>query len=305
LGKEDSEKQTVRDKVKYEWQKFRVFTRWKTQPSQIAILVFDADSSLQMQMAEMLTIKVEDVKDPFWVYEKLVGLVVDSQDAAVWTIRDYVRSMEKEEHPKGKPEHDYRHLHDLARHTIHVTETLDVALGTMNAIVAKHEAFQPEVADKTSWETVHDRLLFYRQMLESLRCRSNSNSERLLNEIQLAFHVVLQYDSGTSVTIAKATREDSEAMKTIATLTLVFLPPTFVSTIFGMTFFNFDADMGWSVSDMFWVYWACAIPMTLTTIGLWYKWPQLSAWGRADKERISLHQRRQLVDAKRMLDSNV
>ena len=81
-------------------------------------------------------------------------------------------------------------------------------------------------------------------MLDGLRCRSQSNRERLQNEIQLAFNSVAQQDSLASVKLTHASHIDSASMKTIALLTLVFLPPTFIYAIFSMPFFNYDADAG-------------------------------------------------------------
>jgi hypothetical protein len=44
-----------------------------------------------------------------------------------------------------------------------------------------------------------------------------------------AYNTVAQYDSRLSVQINKAVQIDSAAMKTIAYLTLAFLPATFIS----------------------------------------------------------------------------
>jgi hypothetical protein len=45
-----------------------------------------------------------------------------------------------------------------------------------------------------------------------------------------------------------------------------------------MSFFNYTpgqdgAKSVWSVSDKFWVYWACATPLTCLTMAIWY-WRQ-------------------------------
>jgi Mg2+ and Co2+ transporter CorA len=113
-------------------------------------------------------------------------------------------------------------------------------------------------------------MVWYDHILQSLRCRASANKERLLNEIQLAFNSVAQYDSRISVEIGQATQSDSAAMKTVAFATLTFLPATFISALFSMSFFKVDDDTGvWSVSDKFWIYWVIAIPVTLLTGVLW------------------------------------
>ena len=55
-------------------------------------------------------------------------------------------------------------------------------------------------------------------------------------------------------------------MKTIAVLTMAFLPATFVSTLFSANLFTLDADAAWRV------YVAVVIPLTLLTLGIWGCW---------------------------------
>ncbi|KAF1828036.1 hypothetical protein BDW02DRAFT_513476 [Decorospora gaudefroyi] len=78
--------------------------------------------------------------------------------------------------------------------------------------------------------------------------------------------------------LGEAARLDSGALKTIAVVTMAFLPPTFLSAIFSMSFFNYTpsqdgAKPEWSVSHKFWIYWVCAVPLTCLTMALWY-WRQ-------------------------------
>ena len=92
------------------------------------------------------------------------------------------------------------------------------------------------------------------------------------------------------MSLNEAVRKDSAAMRTIAVVTLAFLPSTFISvgvqfvmvirpltlgqTIFSMSFFNFspgpETGRGdWLVSDKFWIYWVIAIPLTIATLSIW------------------------------------
>ncbi|KAF5709427.1 TRI15 transcription factor [Fusarium mundagurra] len=76
-------------------------------------------------------------------------------------------------------------------------------------------------------------------------------------------------DSGRMNDIAIATKLDSEAMITIAKLTMLYLPPTFIATLFSMGIFNFDFDNGKNgrlvVSSQWWMYFVVTIPFTLGT----------------------------------------
>jgi hypothetical protein len=82
----------------------------------------------------------------------------------------------------------------------------------------------------------------------------------------------------TSITrqIAAATQEDSSAMKTIAGVTLAFLPATSISAVFSTTVFNFqnwhtDGNLR-VISRGWWVYFISCIGSTIITVGVSYYW---------------------------------
>jgi Mg2+ and Co2+ transporter CorA len=63
-----------------------------------------------------------------------------------------------------------------------------------------------------------------------------------------------------SAEIASATGKDSSAMKTIATMTMAFLPATFFAALFAVPSLKWDESS--VIQDKFWVYWAFTIPCT-------------------------------------------
>ncbi|ETS79875.1 hypothetical protein PFICI_07404 [Pestalotiopsis fici W106-1] len=232
-------------------------------------------SSTDRLLESLMRIDSRHLEDPLWVYVNITRELVCLEDAAVWAVRDQIREIETDKRPVGKPEPNYRRLHDLARHAIHVTETLDVVTHTMERMLAQHREFRSDVLNKHAWMAVHQKLLFSKHMIESLQCRSKSNQKRLQNEIQLAFNIVAQYDSGVSMRIAQAAKVDSAAMKTISLLTLAFLPPTFTCAIFSMSFFDYSGDSGWTVSGRIWLYFVFAIPLTLVASMVCYFWQRI------------------------------
>ncbi|KAH7163590.1 hypothetical protein B0J13DRAFT_538875 [Dactylonectria estremocensis] len=75
----------------------------------------------------------------------------------------------------------------------------------------------------------------------------------------------------TNVEIALATKRDSRYMRSIAVLTMVFLPGTFLAGVFSMTFFDWNSEGGGVVvSGYVWVYALVAVILTLLTMGAWY-----------------------------------
>lgn len=159
---------------------------------------------------------------------------------------------------------NFKILHDLSRHTTHSSETLSVAVNTIEALsldmISRPQSLSPAATTNqqdavNTWakqmETRRELqgLRFQVQTLKALQARSESNHARLLNEINLvsfaeadadaqsradasprqAFNTVAQRDSHASVLLSEAMSGDSRAMRQIAFVTLLFLPPTFVS----------------------------------------------------------------------------
>ncbi|KAI7154041.1 hypothetical protein KC349_g7943 [Hortaea werneckii] len=116
-------------------------------------------------------------------------------------------------------------------------------------------------------------LNFITSMIQSLLHRSEALEKRLSNEIALGFHRNAQRDTLIASQIAESAQRDGQTTKGISVLGMLFLPGTFVSAIFSMSFFHFvsgtaDQVERWTVSPKFWMYWAVTLPLTLLTIAL-------------------------------------
>ncbi|KAF1962462.1 hypothetical protein CC80DRAFT_435461 [Byssothecium circinans] len=269
----------------YIWYKHNIFTRWLASTSQTILLVFDPKPVVRQRLLSApLYISSLSTSDPYWIYDCLLEDLIDLQDKAVWGIRTLVRQTEIHRNARlGAPPPDFLRLHDIARHAIHVSETLDVAVTTIKMVSACHEghlrawpASEGREKEKSTHALLQSKLQFYDHMLRSLRHRAASNKDRLNNEIQYAFNAVTQYDSRVTVEIGRAAQSDSAAMKTISFLTLTFFPATYVCAIFSMSFFNYSPESGkWRVSSDFWIYWVVAVPITLGTALLWKSWNKL------------------------------
>jgi hypothetical protein len=78
--------------------------------------------------------------------------------------------------------------------------------------------------------------------------------------------------------LASASKRDSSSMKTLAAVTVVFLPSTFMASLFATPLFNWDAGPGETVViARFWIYWAVTVPLTLVTIASWLLWTHRQA----------------------------
>jgi Mg2+ and Co2+ transporter CorA len=77
------------------------------------------------------------------------------------------------------------------------------------------------------------------------------------------FNLVTQQDATTSTAIAEETKADGAAMKTIAALTMLFLPGTFLASVFSMPMLE-DAKLS--------LYVAIIVPLTVAVVGCWWLW---------------------------------
>lgn len=66
--------------------------------------------------------------------------------------------------------------------------------------------------------------------------------------------------------------QDGASMKTIAVITMTFLPATFVAAIFAMPMFHWNDDQASLVMRQFWIYWAVVIPLTVLVVLIWLGW---------------------------------
>ncbi|KAK5167660.1 uncharacterized protein LTR77_007359 [Saxophila tyrrhenica] len=77
--------------------------------------------------------------------------------------------------------------------------------------------------------------------------------------------------------VAEETRQDSAAMKTIAILTLTFLPGTAVASFFSMEMFNWRPGPGEQIASPYlWVFFVVTIPITALVYVIWLWWFRVS-----------------------------
>ncbi|KAL9613337.1 MAG: hypothetical protein Q9167_002098 [Letrouitia subvulpina] len=99
-------------------------------------------------------------------------------------------------------------------------------------------------------------------------------SRKIQIQLQVIFHLITSRETRVSIAVAEdsralasTTKEDSTAMKTLAIVTVTFLPGTFIAALFDIPVFDWEAKTRTAiVSHRFWMYWAVTIPLTLLTI---------------------------------------
>ncbi|UNI20825.1 hypothetical protein JDV02_006877 [Purpureocillium takamizusanense] len=104
-------------------------------------------------------------------------------------------------------------------------------------------------------------------------------------QVHALFSIITQQDSLRNLALAQDTHaiayhsyRDSSSMKTLAVVTMFFLPGSFISALFSTACFDWEAadkhgtDIGVRPTSQFRLYWAITIPLTLMTFTLYFLW---------------------------------
>ncbi|KAF1932880.1 uncharacterized protein M421DRAFT_1459 [Didymella exigua CBS 183.55] len=193
----------------------------------------------------------------------------------------------------GRPEEiDFdkatRQLHKMVRHWLGLRQDCEDLLAQLQFLQKTYNI----IRGKRSKDWLCDRGVDAGESFEALisQCDicvrwTQVYHDRTNIRIQLLFHLanqrmavlnqniaeVSQQTAIDTALIAEQTQQDSASMITLAAVTMVFLPGTFVCTIVSTNFFDFG-DEGLHVSGKWWVLVVVALPLTLIVFGVWWKW---------------------------------
>ncbi|PNY27947.1 Uncharacterized protein TCAP_02130 [Tolypocladium capitatum] len=120
------------------------------------------------------------------------------------------------------------------------------------------------------------RLEFYKVKLKGLENYIHTTLERLKVQREALYNIMSQREArlnleiaGEQRRIAHASKRDSTAMKTISLMGALFLPGTYLASVFSMSFFNFQGGGNPMVAAQLWIYFVVAIPLTAAIVGFW------------------------------------
>jgi Mg2+ and Co2+ transporter CorA len=153
--------------------------------------------------------------------------------------------------------------------------------------------------DHASHERVRDDLFTLRDLCDGRHRRILNLQRRTSNYITLLYNLITGHDSTInlkiateSAKIAQDARRDSGSMKIIAGVTLLYLPATFVCSLFGTNLIALDTstdsnEPAFIVSRLWWLYFAFAVPLTVCTmVGFlwWRRFRETNAPGKGSSE---------------------
>ncbi|KAF3052240.1 hypothetical protein E8E11_011041 [Didymella keratinophila] len=93
--------------------------------------------------------------------------------------------------------------------------------------------------------------------------------------MNMMFHFNTQEDALNSIELAADMKRDSTSMTSIALLTMVSLPGTFIASVLSAGIFESTPGMtSFEVTGLWWLWVVTTVPVTLLTIVCWYWWKQ-------------------------------
>ena len=132
-------------------------------------------------------------------------------------------------------------MHEISRHAIHVTETLQASINTLREMQRHQTDILANLSTqlgRNHVEQAKQYTSFQISLLMSLELRSGSNQERLRNEVNL---VIMMSSTSVINTVQKQHRQlikvqaynmianqDNKVMKSINFLALLLLPASFI-----------------------------------------------------------------------------
>ncbi|KAI2628515.1 hypothetical protein GGR54DRAFT_347119 [Hypoxylon sp. NC1633] len=112
--------------------------------------------------------------------------------------------------------------------------------------------------------------LKFRERLQEIRTEYNQKLDQCHMVLESLSFTTQRASDFSNVLISFAMKKESTQMRSIALVTMIFLPVTSVASVFSMGVFNWSAPEGKSVLTVyFWVYVAIAGALTIGTVVIW------------------------------------
>ncbi|KAH7392943.1 hypothetical protein BKA66DRAFT_547318 [Pyrenochaeta sp. MPI-SDFR-AT-0127] len=252
--------------------------------AKVELFCFGAPVTIGDRFRKLMNIASCDdlVQNPYVFLEVILEEMYKVIDRTGWAISDVFGTVETQTlgmaSTPGKATKElmsdhFTGLHNLAKHTIYLRENCESALATLDALRDHHKGV---IGDRPnpSQELTRQAFRYRKTLFQSTQRRLASLDARMANIIELSFHIVTQGDS-------RLMQSENQSMKTIAVMTLIFMPLSTVAGIFGTQFMKIqeDAPFRITVSRDFWLLWVIAVPLTVIVMVIWRVW-YLDARGR-------------------------
>ncbi|KAL4746680.1 hypothetical protein BDW72DRAFT_184499 [Aspergillus terricola var. indicus] len=256
----------------FTWTRAGFFLRWPIQSENrhnLTMVCFGADMIYdRLTRLSCEAVKEGVINDPMSLLVVVLHQLSARMDETVWNLSRVFGGIESKALGLHRNRESFTGLHNISKHIVFLQESSDAALETVKNLHHHHKDLSPSATEeeRAAGKVTRRTLAQVEAEFQTVRLRLRSLDRRMQNVIALSFHLVTQEGN-------EFLQADSSTMATIAFVTLVFLPITTVSTIFGSQFFNAAPDnASIEVSKDFWIFWVVSIPLTLVVLLGWSLW---------------------------------
>ncbi|KAK7431150.1 hypothetical protein QQZ08_002190 [Neonectria magnoliae] len=268
----------------YSWHRTGFFLRVDPH-GDVTLVCFGATPRVRDRLSEFVAAKAwEHVAiDPYILFDMVFEGLYYEVDDTVWKMNKVFGPLEhlilEFANSKGirkmSSKIPFAAMHNCAKHIIHIAEALESCMLLVDSTIQNigtHEQMPRQANRDQVLRQLHECLQYRRTVFHSSQLRLGSLQKRIDNAITLSFNLVTQQDSMMMI-------QDSNSMKIIAAITMIFLPTTGVATVVGSQLFVTEVhnDDSWDtlITPLFWTMWWISIPLTIVVAilaMLWHWW---------------------------------
>ncbi|SCO92491.1 uncharacterized protein FRV6_16619 [Fusarium oxysporum] len=245
----------------------------ETPQCNVTLICFETSPEVQNELETLVReLKMKEIlHHPSILWEIIMYHLSMALDAELWRLTEVFKTEQRTlgyltaRPSKALSEIDFSALHLLADHMVLVLEGARGLLATIDGLIDHHESSIGSSPGFLARKT-RDALKYRRRYVQSIVERGTTFDKRISNMISLFFsHVSLQ-DSGLMM-------RDSSSLRSIALITLIFLPITTVATICGSAFFYMaehdDGSQSVQMDSSSWSMFFVSGVATIILIGVW------------------------------------
>ncbi|KAH7132688.1 hypothetical protein EDB81DRAFT_659705 [Dactylonectria macrodidyma] len=245
----------------------------ETPQCNVTLICFETSPEVQNELETLVReLKMKEIlHHPSILWEIIMYHLSMALDAELWRLTEVFKTEQRTlgyltaRPSKALSEIDFSALHLLADHMVLILEGARGLLATIDGLIDHHESSIGSSPGFLARKT-RDALNYRRRYVQSIVERGTTFDKRISNMISLFFsHVSLQ-DSGLMM-------RDSSSLRSIALITLIFLPITTVATICGSAFFYMaehdDGSQSVQMDSSSWSMFFVSGMATIILIGIW------------------------------------
>ncbi|KAF7552161.1 hypothetical protein G7Z17_g4498 [Cylindrodendrum hubeiense] len=250
----------------------------------VTLACFGASPRVRDRLIDFINAKAWEhvTSDPYILFDLIFEGLYYEVDDTVWKMNNVFGPLEhlilEYSNSKGvrkmSSKIPFAAMHNCAKHIIHIAEALESCMMLVDSTIqniGNHQQIPPQTNRDQILRQLHECLQYRRSLFRSSQLRLGSLQKRIDNAITLSFNLVTQQDSMVMI-------QDSNSMKIIAAITMIFLPTTGVAAVVGSQLFVAQPHNDkWDVltTPLFWTMWWISIPLTIVVAILaiiWHWW---------------------------------